>query len=121
MRTMILTLDNDWKAALTHAGEHFKRAWKTGEYQGEYIGFATPALLFKALSPRRWEILDILREAGHPLGMHELANKLFQTSEETYSDIQELLNLGLLEQSVDGKLTCPFDEIRAEFTLKKVA
>ena len=36
-------------------------------------------------------------------------------------DIQVLKNLGLVEQRDDGKWVCPFDEIRAEFALKKVA
>ena len=118
---MTLTVDNDWKAALRQAGEQFKQAWKTGEYRGESIGFATPALLFDTLTPSRWEILDTLRMTKLPMSQPELAKMIGQNLESIEYDVHALLDLGLLESIDDGKLLCPFDEIRAEFTLKRVA
>ncbi len=118
---MTLTVDNDWKAALRQAGEQFKQAWKTGEYRGESIGFATPALLFDTLTPSRWDILDTLRMTKLPMSQPELARRTGRNLESIKLDVKALLELGLLESLDDGNLHCPFDEIRAEFTLKRVA
>ena len=121
MRTMTLTVDNDWKAALRQTGEQFKQAWKTGEYRGESLGFATPALLFDSLTPSRWKILDIMQVTKLPMGLGEIAMRTGQEFEAIEADTQALVDLGLLERLGDGKLLCPFEEIRAEFTLRRVA
>lgn len=121
MRYITLSLDADWKAALREAGDQLKKAWKTGEYQGEFIGFATPALLFDWLTPRRWELLSAVQAAATPLEITELARRLGRGTESVHSDAQALLDLGLIEKDTDGALSCPFDEIRAQFALKRVA
>ncbi|MCX7110672.1 MAG: transcriptional regulator [Proteobacteria bacterium] len=121
MRTMTLTVDGDWKTALRQAGEQFQQAWKTGEYRGESIGFTTPALLFDSLTPSRWKILDVMQETKLPMSLQELVGKTGQSFENIGMDVDALLDLGLLERLEDGKFFCPFDEIRAEFTLLRVA
>lgn len=121
MRSITLRLDADWKAALRQAGEQFKKAWNSGEYQGEFIGFSTPALLFDALTPRRWETLSLIQATPTPLQTAELAQRLGRESEDIQGDIQALLDLGLIERSDNGALNCPFDEIRTEFALKRAA
>lgn len=121
MRAMTLTVDGDWKAALRQAGEQFKQAWKNGEYRGESIGFATPALLFDAITPVRWQILDAMEGMKTPQDLLEIARMLGRDSESVAVDVRALLDLGLLESLEDGKVFCPFDEIRAEFTLRRVA
>ena len=121
MRNVTLTLDNDWKMALRQAGNQFKQAWKTGEYQGEFIGFANPALLFEHMTPMRWEILSLLQGVSEGISLADLARQTARETKAISMDIQELDSLGLVKQREDGKLICPFDEIRAEFALKKVA
>ena len=121
MRNITLSLDADWKTALRQAGDQFKKAWKTGEYQGELIGFATPALLFESLTPRRWELLSTIQGASNPWEITELARRLGRETKAVQLDAQVLLDLGLIERCSDGTLACPFDEIRAEFALKRVA
>lgn len=121
MRTMTLTVDGHWQAALRQAGEQFKQAWKSGEYQGEFIGFASPALLFAALTPARWEIIDHLQKNQAPLDFGQAAKDFGRGLPELEADIRALLELGLLERQEDGKIVCPFGEIRAEFSLKRVA
>ena len=121
MRSVTLTLDNDWKMALRQAGKQFKQAWKTGEYQGESIGFATPALLFEHMTPMRWDSLSLLQGVREGISLADLAKQTTCVTKAIGIDIQVLKNLGLVEQRDDGKWVCPFDEIRAEFALKKVA
>jgi predicted transcriptional regulator len=43
-----------------------------GEAQGAVIGFASPELLWKVITPKRWEILRVLTGAG-PLAIREVA------------------------------------------------
>jgi hypothetical protein len=69
MRSVTLTLDNDWKMALHKAGNHFKQAWKTGEYQGEFIGFANPALLSSICHQRGGKFSACYKES--PKGLHQ--------------------------------------------------
>jgi len=121
MRNVTLTLDNDWKLALRQAGNQFKQAWKTGEYQGEFIGFANPALLFEHMTPMRWEILSLLQGASEATSLTDLTKQTARETKAIGMDIQVLESLGLVEQTEDGKLICPFDEIRADFALKRVA
>jgi predicted transcriptional regulator len=118
---MTLTVDSDWKAALRQAGEQFKQAWKTGEYQGESIGFATPALLFDTITHTRWEIIALMQSKTAPLTLQEISQTLGRNSAAVENDIQALLQLGLLEAIEDGRVFCPFEEIKAEFTLRQVA
>jgi predicted transcriptional regulator len=121
MRSITLSLDADWKTTLRQAGEQFKKAWRSGEYQGEFIGFATPALLFDSLTPIRWELLSAIQGTSHPLQIPELVLILGRESEAIQGDIRALLDLGLIERGSDGALDCPFDEIRTEFALKRAA
>jgi predicted transcriptional regulator len=121
MRNITLSLDADWKTSLRQAGEQFKKAWKTGEYQGEFIGFATPALLFERLTPRRWELLSAIQAAHNPMRLAELALQLGQDAAAIQADAQVLLDLGLVETDISGAFVCPFDEIRTEFALRRVA
>jgi predicted transcriptional regulator len=121
MRSITLTLDSDWKTALRQAGNQFKNAWKTGEYQGEYIGFANPALLFEKITPQRWELLSLLQGNQEGMPLIDLATSTGREINVIESDIQALLALGLIEMKEDGKLLCLFEEIRAEFALRRVA
>ncbi len=121
MRTVTLTLDNDWKTALRQAANQFKQAWKTGEYQGEFIGFANPAVLFEKMTPTRWEILGLLQSTARGIPVTDLPGMIGQETKAVEADIQALLELGLIEQIENGNLVCPFEEIRAEFALKRVA
>jgi len=40
--------------------QDFIQAWDTGEVSGPRISFETPALLFKVLTGKRWELLKAM-------------------------------------------------------------
>jgi len=46
-----------------------------GKTQGELISFETPALLFKVLTQKRWELLSTLTGAG-PVTLREAARRV---------------------------------------------
>ena len=47
--------------------KRFKTAWKTGKPQGEFITFDTLGTMLKTLTPKRWELVEMLQARG-PLG-----------------------------------------------------
>ena len=54
----------------------FVRAWKTGNPQeSARISFATPQLLWRVLTQKRWEILKALCGAG-PVSIREAARRV---------------------------------------------
>ena len=65
--------------------------------------------------------LTALQGASEATSLTDLAKQTASETKAIGMDIQVLVSLGLVEQTEDGKLICPFDEIRAEFALKRVA
>ena len=97
----------------------FLRAFE-GESQGEIISFETPALLFKVLSGKRWEVLNQMT-GSEPMTIRELARRLGRDVEAVHGDVHALLNTGLLQKTVTGKIVFPFDALHVDFMLKEAA
>lgn len=97
----------------------FKRAWKTGEYQGEYVTFDSLNTLLATLTSRRWELLGEL-QAGDKISLRELARRLKRDIRRVHEDVHRLIDVGLVVQDDDG-VHVPFDEIRAELEMRKQA
>ena len=69
--------------------DEFVQAWRSGKAQrAARIGFATPELLWKVLSAKRWELLKALLAAG------------------------------LLNRTETGKVEFPYDTVKVEFLLQ---
>lgn len=120
MRIATIEVGRGTAAALDALRKDFSRAWKTRRYRGERFGFASPAALFRTLTPKRWELIETLQAAG-PLTQRALARALARDVKNVHSDAVALLDVGLIEKTEDGKLIVPFDEIRAGFVLKSAA
>lgn len=54
-RSLTITLQPDWKAAIRAVGV----AAKADTYQGEVLNFETPAQFFGHLSEKRWRVLPL--------------------------------------------------------------
>lgn len=83
-----------------------------------------PILLFskKEILPEGGIVqMCILQKTQAPLDFGQAAKDFGRGLPELEADIRALLELGLLERQEDGKIVCPFGEIRAEFSLKRVA
>lgn len=94
----------------------FLKAFK-GESQGTFISFESPALLFKILSGKRWELLKIMTGAG-PMTIREAARRLNRDVKAVHGDIQALLKTGILKKTEDNLIVFPFDAIHVDFMLK---
>ncbi len=98
--------------------EDFLQSWKSGKAQkSARIGFATPELLWKVLTAKRWELLKILCGA-ESMSIREAARRVKRDVKAVHGDITALLNAGVLDRSEDGGIVFPFDTIKIEFLLR---
>ena len=87
----------------------FVHTWKSGKAQrSARIGFATPELLWKVLSAKRWELLKALCGAG-PVSIRDV--------KAVHSDVTALLSAGLLNRTKTGNIEFPYEAIKVEFLL----
>ncbi len=102
--------------------DDFIRAWKRAE-KGvspekpiNRLHFADTVTLFKYLSPKRFELLQFLRESG-PLSIRKLAAELHRDYKNVHTDVKELLQVGLIEETEEKLLSVPWDMIVSELPL----
>ena len=99
--------------------KRFLRAFD-GESQGDIISFESPALLFKVLSGKRWEVLNLMTGSG-PMTIRELARRLGRDVKAVHGDVHALLNAGILQKTDIGQIVFPFDALHVDFMLKEAA
>ncbi len=85
--------------------------------EGARISFATPDLLWKVLTAKRWKLLKALCGAG-PLSIREAARRVERDIKAVHGDITALLNAGLLDRVEDGRVIFPYDTVKIEFLLQ---
>ncbi len=88
-----------------------------GEQQGTFISFDSPALLFKVLTGKRWELLKLRTGAG-PITIREAARRSGRDVKAVHTDVHALLNTGILQKTDKGLIDFPFDAVHMDFTLK---
>jgi predicted transcriptional regulator len=81
------------------------------------ISFATPELLWKVLTAKRWEVLKAMAGQG-PLTIREVARRVDRDVKAVHGDVHALIDAGLLERTETNRVAFPFDAIRVEFTLR---
>ena len=87
-----------------------------GKKQQARISFATPELLWRVLTAKRWDLLKIL--AGQePVTIREAARRVGRDVKAVHGDVHALLNAGLLDKTGDGRIEFRFDAVRVDFTL----
>ena len=90
--------------------KEFVQTWRSGKAQrSARIGFATPELLWKVLSAKRWELLKALCGAG-PVSIRDVKG--------VHSDVTALLSAGLLTRTETGSIEFPYEAIKVEFLLR---
>ena len=99
----------------------FVRVWKTRKADSTArISFASPELLWKVLSAKRWELLKAM--AGQrPMTLREAARRVGRDVKAVHGDTHALLAAGILRKSPDGKIEFPFDAVHVDFLLHAVA
>ena len=98
--------------------DDFAQTWKTGKAQKTArISFATPELLWKVLTAKRWELLKALKGAG-PVSIREAARRVGRDVKAVHSDITALLTAGVLSRGESGRIEFPFEAVKVEFLLQ---
>ncbi|MDR2614363.1 MAG: DNA-binding protein [Candidatus Accumulibacter sp.] len=80
------------------------------------ISFATPELLWRVLTAKRWGILKALTGAG-VLSIRETARRVGRDVKAVHGDVTALIEAGVLRR-VEGGIEFPYDAVRVEFMLK---
>ena len=94
------------------AQDAFKR-----KKQGARISFATPEVLFRLMTAKRWELIRTMAGAG-PLTIREAARRVNRDVKAVHGDVHALLNTGVLQKTGDGLVVFPFDAIRVDVMLR---
>ncbi len=120
MKAAVIEINPDWKAALRAGAKGIRQAAKSGRVQQFTFSYASPELLFSEISPKRWGVLEAMNGAGE-MSLRELSRRLARDVKSVHRDVHALLETSLLEKTESGKIVCPFDRVRVDFTLVQVA
>lgn len=88
--------------------------------QGPHISFATVELLWRTLTPKRWDVLRAMTGQG-PLAIREVARTIGRDVKAVHGDVHALLAAGVLERDGDGRVVFPYDAVHVDFTLHQAA
>ncbi|HET7197427.1 MAG TPA: MarR family transcriptional regulator [Burkholderiales bacterium] len=69
--------------------------------------------LLATLTPARWTLLERLRADG-PLSIYQLAKRLARDYKNVHTDVSRLVELGVVERGEGGRVSVPWDVVRAE-------
>jgi predicted transcriptional regulator len=95
----------------------FAQSWKSrGAEDSARISFASPDLLWKVLTAKRWALLKAMAGQG-PMTLRESARRVGRDVKAVHADAHALLNAGVIRRNDDGKIEFPFDSVRVEFML----
>jgi len=111
MRTVTLEVSSP-----EETNRRLERAF-AGERQGAFISFDTPALLFKVLTHKRWELLAAMTGAG-PMSLRAAARRVGRDVKTVHGDVHALLDAGILHKTEQGRIVFPFDAVRVRFMLR---
>jgi len=98
-----------------------KRAAKAfrSEKQGARITFASPELLFKLLTAKRWELIRTMTGAG-AMTIREAARRVGRDVKAVHGDVRVLLDCGVLRRTKKGLIVFRYDAVHIDVTLRAV-
>ena len=96
--------------------KRMRRAF-AGHGEGAFIGFASVKLMWKVITPKRWELMRAIAGAG-PLAIREIARRVGRDVKSVHGDVSALLKAGVLDRAEDSRIEFPYDEIHVDFVLR---
>lgn len=104
--------------SLTESLKDAARVFETGSGESEArISFATPELLWKVLTAKRWQLLKTLCGVGS-ISIREAARRIGRDVKAVHGDVTALLKAGILNRAEDGGIEFPYDTVKVEFLLR---
>ncbi len=102
-------------SSIDEAKERLAAAFR-GEPQGQRISFASIDLLWKTISPKRWDIIQAMTGQGS-LAIREIARRVGRDVKAVHGDVLALINAGVLDRADNG-VVFPYDAVHVDFMLK---
>ena len=98
------------------------RAAAAGKAVTPYFGisFQQVGQMLAIFTPKRWELIAALREAG-PMTVAELARYLGRNYKNVHVDVQQLIEWMAVERGDDGRVSVPWSEIVVDMKLPERA
>jgi predicted transcriptional regulator len=103
-------------ASETEVRERTLRAFR-GQAQGAHISFPSIEMLWKIITPRRWDLLRVMTGAG-PLAIREIARRSGRDVKSVHRDVHALLTAGVMDRSPDGRVVFPYDAVHVDFIMR---
>ena len=92
-----------------------RRAFQ-GKEQGAFISFGSAELMWKVITPKRWEVLRAMTGAG-PIAIREVARRVERDVKSVHGDVQALLRAGVIDRTKEGRIVFPYDKVHVDFVL----
>ena len=98
------------------------RAISRGEKMQPHFGvnFEQIGQMLAAFTPKRWELIAALREAG-PLTIAQLARRLGRDYKNVHTDVNQLIGWMAVARGDDGRVSVPWSEIVVDMKLPERA
>ena len=103
-------------ASETEVRERTLHAFR-GQAQGAHISFPSIEMLWKIITPRRWDLLRVMTGAG-PLAIREIARRSGRDVKSVHGDVHALLTAGVMDRSPDGRVVFPYDAVHVDFIMR---
>lgn len=112
-----LTVGEPPAASLSRAAAAMRAAMQ-GKVAKPYfcVGFDEVGELFSVFTPKRWELIGVLREGG-AMTIAELARQLKRDYKNVYSDCERLIEWMAIEKDENGLVFAPYDKIVVDMKL----
>lgn len=94
--------------------EALERGEKPTPYYG--VGFSDIDQLFAVFTPRRWDLLAVLRECG-PMTIAALAWRLNRDYKNVHGDVEKLSEWHAVEKDERNRVVAPYSEIVVDVRL----
>jgi len=91
-----------------------------GKAHGARISFASVDLLWRTLTRKRWELLQVMTGQG-AMTIREAARRVGRDVKAVHGDVQALLKAGVLDRADNRRIVFPFDAVHVDFTLTRAA
>jgi predicted transcriptional regulator len=91
-----------------------------GKKQGHHMSFASVELMWQTLTQKRWQIIQLMT-GQEAMSLREIARRAERDVKAVHGDVHALIAAGVIDRTADGKFVFPYDAVRVEFTLRKVA
>ncbi len=87
-----------------------------GEELGSFRHFETPELMWRVITTKREEIMQCMM-GQDSMSIREVARRVGRDIKAVHGDVKALIAGRLVEETEDGRVVFPYDEVRVNYVL----